>query len=221
MGNAIKRSHSDNFERSYNWATVVYPESCPQNFRELVAVVPCAWYAISPLHDSDVLEDGSPKKPHYHILFHFSTTKSHSQFSEIILPFGGVGKEKVKNWIGYFRYLVHADDRDKFQYSYNDIDSNKMDYMKIFDKSQSVDSLSLYASLINFIIDNQPSDYSELIIMLLGEDLDLLKVAKNNSYSINLFLKNYKKHLVSKRDIQEEFRPIEKFQQTELTFSDL
>lgn len=57
--------------------------------------------------------------------------------------------------------------------------------------------------------------------MLLGEDLDLLKSAKNNSYSINMFLKNYRKYLVSSRDKDEEFHSIKKFSQIELTFSDL
>lgn len=221
MGKVIKKDMDHDFSRSYNWATVVYPESCPDNFVELIKEVSCAWYAISPLHDSDVCEDGSPKKPHYHVLFHFPTTKSSSQFSDIILPFCGVGREAVKNWIGYFRYLVHADDPDKFQYDYNDINSNKSDFIKLFEHRDPVDSTTLYAHLIDFIIENKPRDYSELILMLLGEDLDLLKSAKNNSYSINMFLKNYRKHLVSFRDKDEEFHPIEKFSQIELTFSDL
>lgn len=48
--------------RTRNWATVVYPESAPKNWREILGEmrVPCF---LSPLHDKDINPDGTPKKP--------------------------------------------------------------------------------------------------------------------------------------------------------------
>ena len=52
-----------------SWGFVIYPESSPTNWRDLLieSGIACA---VSPLHDMDIdnEETGELKKPHYHIL---------------------------------------------------------------------------------------------------------------------------------------------------------
>lgn len=106
--------------RARNFATVVYPESAPENWLEIVAghFVPAF---ISPLHDSDINPDGEPKKPHYHVVLMFEGKKSLEQIRDITLSFGGVGCEIVQSIRGYARYLCHLDNPEKAQYSPEDV----------------------------------------------------------------------------------------------------
>ncbi|MFS5611931.1 Rep family protein [Streptococcus agalactiae] len=46
------------YKRGRNWWIVVYPESLPENWKEIISTEPVA---ISPLHDKDVNADGTRK----------------------------------------------------------------------------------------------------------------------------------------------------------------
>ena len=50
-----------------NWAFVMYPESMPDNWYDLLQATGLP-FAISPLHDKDLNPDGSQKKAHYHVM---------------------------------------------------------------------------------------------------------------------------------------------------------
>ena len=52
--------------RYRQWTIVVYPESAPENWRNLLNGQ--TWIE-SPLHDKDVNPDGTEKKSHWHILY--------------------------------------------------------------------------------------------------------------------------------------------------------
>ena len=55
-------------ERKRNYATLVYPDSAPENWQEILSELKVPVF-ISPLHDKDVNADGKPKKPHYHFFY--------------------------------------------------------------------------------------------------------------------------------------------------------
>lgn len=106
--------------RTRNYATVVYPESAPENWQELLVqqFVPAF---ISPLHDKDENPGGEPKKPHYHVMLMFDNVKTTEQALEIFNLIGGVGCEVVKSIRGYARYLCHLDNPEKVQYNPDDV----------------------------------------------------------------------------------------------------
>lgn len=106
--------------RARNWATVVYPESAPDNWMDVIreSKIPCL---ISPLHDKDVNPDGTPKKPHRHVLACLEGKKSKDQMTEFFKSFGGVGCERVESLRGYGRYLCHLDNPEKAQYKVEDV----------------------------------------------------------------------------------------------------
>jgi hypothetical protein len=101
---------------------VVYPESAPENWQELLAqqFIPAF---ISPLHDKDFNDTGEPKKAHYHVILMFDGKKSVEQVGEIFKQIGGVGTEIVKSIRGYSRYLCHLDNPEKAQYDTSDVKS--------------------------------------------------------------------------------------------------
>lgn len=106
--------------RTRNYATVVYPESAPENWQEILAqhFVPSF---ISPLHDSDINPTGEPKKPHWHVILMFDSVKTREQAVSVFDSIGGVGCEVVQSLRGYSRYLCHLDDPSKHQYSVEDV----------------------------------------------------------------------------------------------------
>lgn len=108
--------------RTRNFATVVYPESAPDKWQELLAqqFIPAF---ISPLHDKDFNDTGEPKKAHYHVILMFDGKKSVEQVGEIFNQIGGVGCEIVKSIRGYSRYLCHLDNPEKAQYDTSDVKS--------------------------------------------------------------------------------------------------
>lgn len=108
--------------RTRNFATVVYPESAPENWKDILTeqFVPSF---ISPLHDRDINPGGEAKKAHYHVMIMFDGVKTFEQAQSIFSLIGGVGCEVVQSMRGYARYLCHLDNPEKVQYSADDVKS--------------------------------------------------------------------------------------------------
>lgn len=106
--------------RARNFATVVYPESAPANWQEILAgaFVPAF---ISPLHDNDINPGGEPKKAHQHVIVMYEGKKSDEQVKELFDSIGGVGLEKIGSLRGYARYLCHMDNPEKAQYDQGEV----------------------------------------------------------------------------------------------------
>lgn len=69
----INYKTNEPYKRGRSWTIIVYPDSLPKNWLELLQNEPVA---ISPLHDKDVNPDGTLKKPHYHIVLNYKGNKS-------------------------------------------------------------------------------------------------------------------------------------------------
>lgn len=107
--------------RSYTWAFMIYPESMPENWLEIIRDFHTLG-AISPIHDQDVNPTGEFKKSHRHVLLKFPTKKSYLQILMMANKLGSsVPPEAVDNFDGYLRYLIHIDNPEKYQYDVKDI----------------------------------------------------------------------------------------------------
>lgn len=106
--------------RTRNFATIVYPESAPENWKTLLEeeMVPAF---ISPLHDKDTNPDGELKKAHFHVILTFENVKTLEQAKAIVDKIGGVGCQPVVSLRGNARYLCHLDNPEKFQYQIDDV----------------------------------------------------------------------------------------------------
>ena len=111
--------------RTRNWTILVYPDSAPDGWRDVILALHIPAY-VSPLHDKDVSADGSPKKPHYHVVLSFRGKKSVAQVQAISDQLSGVRVDwehcAVGDLTGTVRYLVHFDDANKAQYDVSDIE---------------------------------------------------------------------------------------------------
>ena len=58
---------SNNAIKKRNWAFVLYIESAPSNWLDILIKSGLS-FAVSPYHDKDINPDGEVKKAHYHII---------------------------------------------------------------------------------------------------------------------------------------------------------
>lgn len=160
--------------RTRNFATVVYPESAPENWQELLAeqFVPAF---ISPIHDKDVNPTNEPKKAHYHVMIMFDNKKTMEQAKELVTSFGGVGCEVVQSLRGYARYLCHLDNPEKHQYEPDSVRSLcGADYTNAI--GLVTDKYKAIREMIQFCRDNQIVSYSTLLEYCADERADWFRV---------------------------------------------
>lgn len=101
--------------RARNWTFVLYPESAPVEWSDVLNDLHIQW-CVSPLHDKDVNADGTPKKPHWHVLLCFEGNKSQDQVDAISHSINGTICQKVSSVRGMVRYFTHMDNPEKYQY---------------------------------------------------------------------------------------------------------
>lgn len=146
--------------RTRNYATVVYPESAPEEWYRIIADSKIPVF-ISPLHDNDINADGEPKKPHYHVLVMYDSVKTQEQAREYFAAFGGVGCEVVNSLRGYARYLCHLDNPEKHQYSIDDVRAyGGADYIQAI--GCAADKAKAIREMVNWINVNDCDYFSDL-----------------------------------------------------------
>lgn len=179
----------NNQKRTRNFATVVYPESAPENWIDILREQ-CVSAFISPIHNLDINPTGEKKKEHYHILLMFDGVKTNEQAKEIFDLIGGVGLEVVKSTRGYARYLCHLDNPEKAQYSIeNVISCAGADYHSIINIAS--DKYSAIGEMIDYCESNNIVSYAQLILYAKHNRTDWFKVlCDNGTLPIVQFLKS-------------------------------
>lgn len=107
--------------RARSWAAVVYPESAPENWRDILDQLHIEW-AESPLHNLDTNEStGELKKAHWHIVLCFDGKKSFDQVKAILDEIHAPIPQVCHSMRGAIRYMAHLDNPEKHQYSLDQI----------------------------------------------------------------------------------------------------
>lgn len=146
--------------RTRNFGTVIYQDSAPTNWQNILADTHVA-VLVSPLHDSDINPDGTTKKPHRHVLAMFDVVKTKSQALEFFEKIGGVGLEQINSLRGYARYLIHADNPEKYQYDANDVLAfGGADFLSIIELP--TDKFAAAAEIIEWCKANQCYSFRQL-----------------------------------------------------------
>lgn len=148
--------------RTRNFATIVYPESAPSDWKEKLNEYHIA-ALISPLHDKDINPDGELKKPHYHVLLMFESVKDfENQVKPIFDEIGGVGREIVNSCRGYARYLCHLDNPEKAQYDPSEVFSiSGADFYSI--TRLPSDNGKILAEIMAYVRENEIYSFAEFI----------------------------------------------------------
>lgn len=183
------KSKKQTVTKTRNFATVVYPESAPTDWFEILEskFIPAF---ISPLHDSDINPDGSPKKAHYHVMIMFDGPKTKNKAEEVFKSIGGVGCEIVNSMRGYARYLCHQDNPEKHQYKPEEVRSLcGADYYGVC--SLVTDKYKCIREMIEFCDSQEVYSFSDLTSYALKYNQEWFRVlADNGSYIIDKYLKS-------------------------------
>lgn len=175
--------------RTRNYATVVYPESAPENWQVILSES-CIPSFISPLHDQDLNSDGDTKKPHYHVMLMYDSVKTFEQAKEMFDKIGGVGNEIVQSIRGYARYLCHLDNPEKHQYSPEDVVAyGGADYITTI--GLVTDKYKAIGEMIDFCEDQDILYYADLIVWCRSNRPDWFRVlCDNGTYVIKEYIKS-------------------------------
>lgn len=178
-------------DRTRNWSVVVYPESAPQNWREILDDLHIEWVE-SPLHEFDSNADGEVKKPHWHILLMFGGVKSYEQVCEVVKPLCCPVPQRCHNAKALVRYMAHLDNPEKFQYSISDIvPHGGVDVAELLRPSSS-ERYSLIADMAEWIKANGITEFQDLFDYAIAEKRDswLPLLCDNSAYIIGQYIKS-------------------------------
>lgn len=186
-------------KRTRNWSTIIYPRqteqdesTCPDNWADILGElgVKCA---VSPLHDKDVNGDGTPKKPHRHVLVAFEGVKSREQAVELFDRIGGVGAEPVNSLYGMTRYLTHMDNPEKAQYSTMDVLTfGGFEYRRYAStkEDEEKETVGRIGEIMEIVQNNLIFGFSDLAEVLMTERPELFTVFRKNPYFFAHYLKS-------------------------------
>lgn len=171
-----------------NWGAVVYPESAPTDWQEILTIKGISW-ACSPLHDKDITDEVSKekKKEHYHIILSFSGPVTDKTVKDIMHELNQPIPIPLESVRGYYRYFTHADNPEKYQYNEKDIK-----VFNGFDVCDVMNSFEVYTNLKliqDIICEHQILEYSILMDFLLVQELfDLWNVACSHTLFLNTYI---------------------------------
>lgn len=190
-----------------NWAFVMYPESMPADWFEKLEQTGLP-FAISPLHDKDINPTGEEKKSHYHVICQYANTTTQKNVKENVCSLvNGTIPIKLENIKGMYRYHLHLDNPEKYQY-----DDRDRIFINGFDISQ-VNALTktevdkLKKEITCFIIDNDITEYADLLQLLLQNDLNnLFIVASSHTMLFHTFITSRRNKIKEKETVKENQR---------------
>lgn len=176
--------------RSRYFATIIYPESSPENLKERINEFKVQ-ALLSPLHDRDLKESTQEfKKPHYHLMVCFQSLKSKRQVEFLFNQVNGVGCEIVESPIYYARYLCHLDCPKKAQYNIDNVESWGIDYKRfIRQKSEADEDV---ANVLKYIDEKEIEDFFSLVKSVQKEKPEILSEIVKHSYFYHNFLRSRK-----------------------------
>jgi len=188
------------------WACVGYPDSLPDNWLENLGSTGLQ-IAISPLHDKDLNADDSEKKPHYHIIFAYDGPTTYNNVKSLCDSFNMTIPIKLESIRGMYRYHIHIDNPEKFQYDDRDrILLNGFDTNSVNELTRT-EVNKLKKEIIAFINEFNIKEYSDLLTILLDNGYtQLFDVASSHTLLFNTYITS-KRHSeedkISKKSILE------------------
>lgn len=188
QGELYHMSEKKSRTKKRNWAFVLYPESMPENWKDLI-IQSGLQAVVSPLHDSDINDTGEVKKPHYHIILIYSGPTSYNVVSSFTESLNGTVPQALESVRGYYRYLTHKDNPEKAQYDERDIIAlNGFDISDYIELTKS-EVLGIKKRLQELIRNKGFVEYAVFMDFLLDNDLSTeYDVASSNTYFFEKYL---------------------------------
>lgn len=165
-----------------SWAFVIYPESLPENWKEIIVETGLPM-ALSPLHDKDINPTGEEKKAHYHVICYYENATTFNNVKQnVTAKLNGTIPIKLESMRGMYRYHLHLDNPEKYQY-----DDRDRTFFNGFDidfasKLTRTEINKLIREIHSFINNNSIVEYIDLLDILKDNDMiDMYDIAISNT----------------------------------------
>ena len=190
------------------WAFVCYPDSLPDDWVE--SVRNCGLpMAFSPLHDKDLNPTGEEKKPHYHVICYYENpTTANNVYNNVCKPLNATIPIKLESMRGMYRYHIHLDNPEKYQYNDSDREFFNGFDVSLVSSLTATEEFKLLRQIIIFINDNKIFEYSDLINILINNELfDMFEVACRKNSVLSTYIsskRNKSKDMLTKKIIDDK-----------------
>lgn len=199
---------SNEVKKKYrNWTFIVYPDSAREDWKSVLQSFMLET-AISPCHDKDINEDGTPKKPHYHVLIMFNGPVTFDYVTKMLEQLAQEGKhmplvKECKSVKGLIKYMKHEHNPEKYQYQ-GDIECLNGFDIADYNKTTVTDRKKATREMIIFIKEYDVIEFEDLVNYALVKNelwLDVLTQSETlfftrylNSKRNKLSVENIKKN---------------------------
>ena len=181
--NTIKNQVVDNTQQEQDnlkgrhFSYVVYPDSAPSDWIRRLEQTGLS-FVVSPLHDKDTNADGTPKKPHWHIIISWGNTTTYRAARGLCnkdmlacpMP------QMLKSCNGMYRYLTHRDNPEKFQYKQQPVCYNG--WIRPLDNA---DIANLKREIWQMVYTEDCQEYGELMMICEQRGPEYFEVASRNT----------------------------------------
>lgn len=188
---ATKQAKQAQKDRKRHFAFVMYDDSAKDDWKQRLDDMHIQYlYAY---HDQDTNPDGTPKKPHYHVIVMFDAPKSNDQIQAIVDELGAANGQfqTVKSLRGSARYLAHLDNPEKYQYKVESVVAGGgADYASLI--AAASDKYVAIKEMMAWIKDNQITSFAELMdyAVVYKPDTWFRSLCDNSSYVIEKYIKS-------------------------------
>lgn len=177
--------------RTRNWMIVVYPDSAPSNWRDVLDELHIEWVE-SPLHEFDANANGEVKKAHWHVLLMFGGVKTYEQVCECIASLNCPIPQRCHSAKGAVRYMAHLDNPEKHQYPVSEILSHGgVDLAELLRPSSS-ERYTIIRDMCDFIRENRITEFQDLMDYAMAERFDdwFPLLCDNSAYVVGQYIKS-------------------------------
>lgn len=188
--------------KSKYFCCMLYPDSSTYDVDTIIKALAeeHLTFAVSPIHDRDLEDDGSPKKGHFHLLLAYSSATTlnniRSWFNACGMPDSELHSVRVcASGVGYYRYLTHKDNPEKAQYDDNDIRVFN-DFDEVFKKfsNTEADKIDKLVRIFQIVDELNTISFHNLIQYLMFNYRDLFKMLTSSS-ALAICVKEYQRSL--------------------------
>lgn len=185
-------------DRFLNFVAIGYQDSINQDFEEILSREFKFCYI---LHDNDIMEDGKPKKPHYHFIITCPFQKTYSAFKKVItdLQVGLVlppseNECGVHSKVSAEHYLTHENNSDKFHYDREDIkccNGYRLGSVLSQKEEEQKKKQELLCSIIKHINDGGFTSFEQIYCEISVFEPDMLMWLSTKAFFIQTLLKSH------------------------------
>ena len=184
------------------WTIVLYPESAPKDWREIIKQSGII-FAVSPLHDRDINADGTPKKPHHHLILAYSGPTTYNNVKSFCDELNQPIPKPLESVRGMYRYFTHEENPEKAQYDKNLIEHYNGFSLANFCELMRGEVMEIKKRVFNMIARADIKEYSELVYLLLDNEMfDELDVVTSNTLLFNTIITS-RRHSMLRKESEE------------------